>query len=55
MALCILLGAGFLLVCDTLSRIIVYPYEVPCGLFLNLVGAPFLIWMLFKRKKRLGT
>ena len=51
---CILLGAAFLLICDTLGRILVFPYELPCGLFLSMIGAPFLVWMLAVKKKRLG-
>ena len=55
MALCILYGAAFLVLCDTLSRVIVFPYELPCGLLLSIIGAPFLILILVKNKKRLGT
>ena len=55
MIFCILYGAAFLVLCDTLSRLIVFPYELPCGLLLSVVGAPFLIWILVKNKKRLGT
>ena len=51
---CMILGAAFLLVCDTLSRTVVFPYELPCGLFLSLLGAPFLVWMLIRRRKKLG-
>lgn len=53
--LCILNGAAFLLFCDTLSRILVFPYELPCGLLLSVIGAPFLIWLLIKKRKRLGS
>lgn len=53
--LCILNGASFLLFCDTLSRILVFPYELPCGLLLSVIGAPFLIWLLIKKRKRLGS
>lgn len=52
---CMTLGPAFLLICDTLGRIIVFPYELPCGLFLSLLGAPFLVWMLVRRRKRLGV
>jgi iron complex transport system permease protein len=52
---CMTLGSAFLLICDTLGRIIVFPYELPCGLFLSLLGAPFLVWMLVRRRKRLGV
>ena len=55
MVLCILYGAAFLLLCDTLSRVVVFPYELPCGLLLSIIGAPFLIRILLKNKKRLGT
>ena len=51
----VLLGAEFLLICDTLGRVLFFPYELPCGLFLSLIGAPFLIWMLIRRRKRLGV
>ena len=53
--LCILNGAAFLLFCDTLSRLLVFPYELPCGLLLSVIGAPFLIWLLIKKRKRLGS
>lgn len=54
MILSILIGAAFLLFCDTLSRLLVFPYELPCGLLLSILGAPFLIRILIKKRKRLG-
>jgi len=54
LVLCIITGSAFLLLCDTLSRIIVFPYELPCGLLLSVIGAPFLIRILIKKRKRLG-
>ena len=53
--LCATMGAGFLVFCDLLGRIVVYPYELPCGLFLNVIGAPFLVWMLIRKRKRLDA
>ena len=53
--LCTIYGAAFLLLCDTLSRLLVFPYELPCGLLLSIIGAPYLIWILVKKRKRLGT
>jgi len=38
-----LLGSSFLLICDTLSRILFAPYEFPAGILLSLIGAPFFI------------
>ncbi len=52
--LCVIIGSAFLLFCDTLSRILVFPYELPCGLLLSVIGAPFLIRLLIKKRKRLG-
>lgn len=54
-AMCISVGGIFLLICDTIGRTVVYPYELPCGLFLNIIGAPFLVWLLIKKRKRLGV
>lgn len=52
---CMILGSGFLLICDTLARLLVFPYELPCGLFLSLIGAPFLVWVLIRNRKRLSV
>lgn len=52
--LCMIFGSDFLLLCDLLSRILFFPYELPVGLFLSFMGSPFFIWMLISRKKRLG-
>ena len=53
--MCMMVGSAFLLLCDTLARVIVFPYELPCGLLLSALGAPFLIWMLVRKRKRLGV
>jgi iron complex transport system permease protein len=43
-------GAGFVLICDIIARIIRYPYEVPVGMVMSVVGAiVFLILLLRKR------
>ena len=55
MIFCAITGAAFLLGCDILSRQLFFPYELPCGLILDLVGAPFLIVLLTKKRKRLGV
>lgn len=48
-----LLGAGFLLVVDTLARSIA-TIEVPLGIITGLVGAPFYAWLLYKQRMRLN-
>ncbi|MET1033672.1 MAG: ABC transporter permease, partial [Arthrobacter sp.] len=43
-------GAGFVLICDIIARIIRYPYEVPVGMVMSVIGAVvFLILLLRKR------
>ena len=55
MVLCVIAGAEFLLLCDTAARLLFFPYELPCGLLLDVLGTPFLIWMLVKKRKKLGS
>jgi iron complex transport system permease protein len=47
-----LLGAGLLVLADWLSRIIIYPYQVPVGLFAALIGGPYLLWFLSRKETR---
>ncbi|MDR1485682.1 MAG: iron ABC transporter permease [Planctomycetaceae bacterium] len=49
-----LIGAIFLAICDTISRSILYPVQIPVGVATNLLGGPFFIWLLIKSEKRLG-
>ena len=49
---CIVWGSILLLVCDTLMRTLFYPYELPAGLLLSLIGTPFFIWLLMRRGMR---
>lgn len=43
-------GAIFLLVCDIVGRIVIYPYEIPIGVMVSIIGAViFLILILRKR------
>ncbi|MDF1790768.1 MAG: iron ABC transporter permease [Thalassobaculaceae bacterium] len=45
-----LLGASLFLMADLLARMIVLPSELPIGVVTALVGGPFFIWLLVKRK-----
>lgn len=47
---CALFGAGFVAICDTLSRVIFAPYEIPVGIIMSFIGAPFFIFILIKGK-----
>ena len=45
-----ILGALFLLVCDIVGRLIIYPFEVPIGMMVGLIGGiVFLILLIRKR------
>ncbi len=47
-----LFGAAFVSVCDLAARMIFAPYEMPAGIFISMIGGPFFIWLLFKRKDK---
>lgn len=48
-----LAGAAFLCVCDTLSRTVIAPTEIPVGVITALAGGPFFIWLLRSRRRSL--
>ena len=48
--LCALLGAGFVTICDLGARVLFAPYELPVGILLSLLGGPFFLVLLLKRK-----
>lgn len=52
LAAALLLGAGLLILADWLARLVVFPYQVPTGLFAALIGAPYLIWLLHRGGSR---
>jgi iron complex transport system permease protein len=44
-----LFGAVFLLFCDILGRIIIYPYEISIGLTAGVLGSLIFIYLLIRR------
>lgn len=44
-----LFGAIFVLGCDIISRLIIYPYEVSVGLTIGVIGSAVFLYMLFRR------
>jgi iron complex transport system permease protein len=42
-------GAGFVLLCDILGRVIRFPYEVPVGVIVSVVGSALFIALLVRR------
>ncbi|MGM9929741.1 MAG: iron chelate uptake ABC transporter family permease subunit, partial [Bacillus sp. (in: firmicutes)] len=45
-----LLGSLILLTADTIGRNIVLPSELPAGIVVSLVSAPYFIYLLLKSK-----
>ena len=43
---CIFTGAIFVMLCDTVSRVIFQPVEVPVGIIISAIGAPFFLYLL---------
>lgn len=44
----LLFGAAFLVACDTASRTVFAPTEIPVGIITSLVGGPFFLWLLMR-------
>ncbi|MDX5435487.1 MAG: iron ABC transporter permease [Halomonas sp.] len=43
-------GALLLIVADTLARTLASPAEIPVGLLTSLLGGPYFLWLLLKRR-----
>lgn len=47
------MGAAFLILCDTIARTAFAPFELPVGILTAYIGVPFFLWLLFRdRRKR---
>lgn len=45
-----LTGAIFLLISDVIGRVVIYPYEVPIGVTVSIIGAVIFLILIFKRR-----
>jgi iron complex transport system permease protein len=45
----IFFGGGFLVLCDTASRTLWSPMELPVGIITSFLGAPFFLWILLRK------
>ena len=43
-------GAIFLLVCDIVGRIVIYPYEIPIGVTVSIIGAVIFLVLILRRR-----
>ena len=50
--LCAIGGAGFVTVCDVAARLAFAPYELPVGILMSLLGAPFFALLLLRKNRR---
>nr|WP_091133283.1 ABC transporter permease [Microvirga guangxiensis] len=48
------LGAGLVLVCDILGRVVYYPYEVPIGTIMGIIGSALFLFLLLRGRQRLA-
>ncbi len=46
----IISGAIFLLVSDTIARLVIEPAEIPVGIVTSFIGAPVFIWLILRKK-----
>jgi iron complex transport system permease protein len=48
-----IIGAIFLVACDTLARIVVAPAQLPVGVVTALIGGPFFLVLLVRYSRRI--
>lgn len=44
-------GAIFVLVCDLFGRLLIYPYEIPIGLTVGVIGSGLFLYLLLRRHR----
>ena len=49
--LSMLLGGSFLVLADTLARMLWSPLQLPVGVLTTLMGVPVLLWLLSRRQR----
>jgi iron complex transport system permease protein len=45
-----LFGAAFLIMCDVVARTVMSPLELPVGVITALIGGPFFLWLLVRKR-----
>lgn len=45
-----LLGGSLVLICDLIGRVLFRPFELPVGILTSLIGGPFFLYLLLKKK-----
>lgn len=47
-----LFGAIFVLVCDIIGRVVIYPYELPIGVTIGVIGSVIFLYIVIRRNLR---
>ena len=45
-----LIGGLFLIIADFITRYFFYPQDFPVGVFTGILGGPFFLWLIFKKR-----
>lgn len=54
LGLSVLFGSGLVILSDLIGRVAFAPTELPAGILMALLGAPFFLYLLMKRRRRDG-
>ena len=49
-----IIGAIFLLICDTISRTLIAPVEIPIGVITSIIGGLFFVFLLLKKTGKIS-
>lgn len=49
---CVIAGSIFMVIADTLARVLLSPTEIPVGVITALIGGPFFLFLLWKNKRK---
>jgi iron complex transport system permease protein len=44
-----IIGGLIMVLADWLGRNLLFPYQVPAGILASLVGAPYFMWLMWRR------
>jgi iron complex transport system permease protein len=50
-----LLGGSLVILADLLGRTLFAPSELPVGILMSLIGAPYFLYLLIRRKRHAGN
>ncbi len=44
-------GASLVMICDIIGRVVRYPFEIPVGTIMGIIGALIFLWILYGRER----